>query len=490
MNKFQSIANAVDNYITTHTPNILREFTDFLSLPNHASSPEDTKRNAVFIKEMFEKRGVEIEISELPGARPFIYGEYNVPKAERTILLYAHYDGQPVNAGQWNSDPWNPIIRTTTIEKAGEIRPFPEHGEHIDPDWRIYARSASDDKAPFIAIAAALDALRENNINVTSNLKFIFEGEEEIGSPHLAEYLRKYRKKLKADVLAICDGPVHQSGKPQLYFGARGFACLDITVYGPNRPLHSGHYGNWAPNPSLLLVHLLASMKDPDGNVRIENFYDGAEGLSDDEKKIIDAYPDTGDDLKSEFGIAKPEGKNNSLIERLLLPSLNIHGLEGGPVGNLAQNVIPSSASASIDIRLVKGIEPGVMLDRVEDHIRKQGFHIVREEPGIKTRMKYPWLAKIVRHEGYSAVRTRMDLPGTNAIIEAAQRAAGEEVVLLPTMGASLPLYIFKDLLNIPIVGIPIANHDNNQHGPDENIRIGNLWYGIKLFASLLAQAK
>ena len=485
MKQHNVIVNDVNKYISGRAHDILSEFSRFLSLPNHASSPEATKRNAAFIKEMFEKRGVKIEISELPGAAPFIYGEYIVPDADHTLLLYAHYDGQPVNTARWNSNPWKPVIRTNAIDKSGEFRPFPDQGEHVDPDWRIYARSASDDKAPFVAIASAFDALRENNINITSNLKFIFEGEEEIGSPHLAEYLRQQKEKLNADILLICDGPVHQSGKPQLYFGARGFGGLDITVYGPQRSLHSGHYGNWAPNPSLLLVHLLASMKDTDGMVLIDDFYNDTEPLSEEETNKIRSFPDVSEELRKQSGIAKPEGNDVTLIERLLLPSLNIRGIDGGPVGKKAQNVIPSSASASIDIRLVKGNDPAVILDRVEDHIRKQGYYIIREEPGTETRMKYPRLAKITRHEGYPAVRTRMDLPEIRSIIETARRSAGEEVVLLPTMGASLPLYMFEDILDTPIAGIPIANHDNNQHGPDENIRIGNLWYGVRLFTSL-----
>ncbi len=487
MAKNKSITNLTNTHILHHSNRILREFCDFLSLPNHASSTEDIRKNAVFIKEMFERRGVKIEIDEMPGASPFIYGEYNVPSAKQTILLYAHYDGQPVNPSQWQSDPWKPVIRTDKIENGGEEIPINDAGYRVTPDCRIYARSASDDKAPFIAIAAALDVLRENDIPITSNLKFIFEGEEEIGSPHLIDYLKKFEDKLQADVLAICDGPIHQSGRPQLFFGARGFAGLDITVYGPERHLHSGHYGNWVPNPSLLLVHLLASMKESGGKVLINGFYEGADQLSDEEKKNITTFPDNEEKLKAEFGIAKTEGEGEHLIERLLLPSLNIRGLDGGAAGKHAQNVIPASASASIDMRLVKGIDPDTMLDRVEEHIRRQGFHIIRDEPDNDTRMKYPRLAKIIRQEGYPAVRTRMDIPEAQFIRSAVERVADDDVVLLPTMGASLPLYMFEELLKLPIVGIPIANYDNNQHGQDENIRVGNLWYGMKLFSELFS---
>lgn len=486
MGNSKSIIQVLNNHINRNGHNLLREFSDFLALPNHASSIEDTRKNAAYIKDMFEKRGVNVEIAELPGASPCVFGEYRTPSAERTMLLYAHYDGQPANPSDWHSDPRHPVLRTDTIENGGEIRSFPSPGEPIDQDWRIYARSASDDKAPFIAIAAALDALRENNVPITSNLKFIFEGEEEIGSPHLAEYLQKYKDKLHADVLAICDGPVHQSGRAQLFFGARGYAGLDITVYGPNRHLHSGHYGNWAPNPSLLLVHLLASMKEPGGRVLVDGFYDGADTLNDDEKKSFSTYPDNDEKLKKELGIAQTEGNDENLIERLLLPSLNIRGLDGGETGRQAQNVIPSSSSASIDVRLVKGINPGAMLDRIETHIRRQGFYIIRDEPDNETRMKYPRLVKVVRHVGYAAVRTPMDIPAAQYIRHAVERIA-EEVVLLPTLGASLPLHDFDELLHIPIVGIPIANHDNNQHGPDENLRIGNMWYGVTLFASMFS---
>lgn len=487
MNRHQAVFEELDKFITRHGAPILGEFCEFLSIPNHASSVPDAERNAAFIKKMFENRGVATEVLRRTGAPPFVYGEYTVPSAERTLVLYAHYDGQPADATKWQSDPFSPLLRTNTIERGGQLRPIPQGDEEIDPCWRLYARSASDDKAPFVAMVAALDFLRQNNLPLTSNLKFIFEGEEEAGSRHLPEYLGRIRERLQGDVLLICDGPIHQSGLPQLYFGVRGFVAMDITLYGANRHLHSGHYGNWAPNPSLLLAHLLASMKDREGKVTIEGFYDGIEPLSEKERTLIGELPDPSAELKKELAIAQAEGEGN-LTERLLLPSLNIRGLDGGAVGTGAQNVIPPTATVSIDMRLVRGNDPNHMLDLVENHIRQQGFHIVRVDPDQQTRMRYARIAKVIRYEGYPAVRTAMDSPIAQFIIDAGRQVTGGEIILLPSLGASLPLYQFDRHLGIPIVGVPIANHDSNQHGPDENIRIGNLWYGIKLFASIFGR--
>ena len=293
-------------------------------------------------------------------------------------------------------------------------------------------------------------------------------------------------KDLEVDVWLICDGPVHQSRQPQLVFGVRGYTGLDITVYGATRYLHSGHYGNWAPNPAHLLARLLASMKDDEGNVLVEGFYGDTAPIGEAEREAMAALPDFDDDLRRELGLAATEADNALLAERLLIPSLNIRGLESAAVGSEARNVIPTEATASIDIRLAKGDDPVKMLDRVEDHIRRQGYHIVRDEPDMAVRLEYPKIAGVSRREGYPAARTGMDLPIVGDIIGAAERAADGPLVLPPTMGGSLPLYLFTELLAAPVVIVPIANHDDNQHAPNENLRLANLWYGIDLMAALL----
>jgi acetylornithine deacetylase/succinyl-diaminopimelate desuccinylase-like protein len=290
---------------------------------------------------------------------------------------------------------------------------------------------------------------------------------------------------LKADVWLICDGPVDQTRQQQVYFGARGVTGFELTVYGPRRELHSGHYGNWAPNPALMLAKLLASMKDDDGRVLVKGFYDGVEPLSDTERRAFTEAPDNDALLKRELGLGWSEGAGKKLIELINLPSLNIRGFSSSSVGATARNVVPSTATASLDIRLVKGVDHRAAVGRVVEHIRAQGYQVVENDPDDATRLKYPKIAKIVRQGGYNASKTSMDLPISQAVVVAVASARGR-VIRMPTLGGSVPLYIFTDNLKTPCIGIPIANHDNNQHSANENIRLQNLWDGIETMAALL----
>jgi acetylornithine deacetylase/succinyl-diaminopimelate desuccinylase-like protein len=470
-----------------HGARILEQYAGFLSIPNTPQDPQGLRRTAEEVRSQLNARGVEARLWEIEGVAPIVFGRLEVPESSRTIGIYAHYDGQPVDADRWTQPPFQPTLYTRAIEAGGSPRPFPGPDEVIDPEWRIYARSSGDDKAPFGALFAAFDALSAAGIPPTSNLVFFFEGEEERGSSHLGDYIDAHADELDVDLWLICDGPVHQSRRPQLVFGVRGITGLEITVYGAERYLHSGHYGNWAPNPAMMLAQLLASMKDSSGRVTIEGFYDSVEPLDEASQAALARLPAIDEALRGELGLVRTEADNAPLSERMLLPSLNLRGMVSATVGPTARNVIPTVAQASLDIRLVKGNDPDRMLDLVEQHVRAQGYHIVREDPDHATRLAHPRIAKIVREEGYPAVRTPMDLPQIRPVIDAARSAAGgEELVLLPTLGGSLPLYLFERRLHKPLVIVPIANHDNNQHGPDENLRVANLWYGVDLFAALL----
>lgn len=475
-------------YREAHGPAIIRDFARLLAIPNNASDSVGIHRNAEYIRSQLERRGVAAELLKIPGVPPIVYGELLVPGATRTLGIYVHYDGQPVDERRWTHGAWEPTLYTRLIQEGGEERPLPRDGEDVDLDWMIYARSAGDDKAPLGALLPVLSAFQEGGVTPTSNLIFFFDGEEEAGSQSLGEYMERYRDRLEAiDIWLFFDGPVHQSGRPLLTFGVRGVTGMEVTVYGPARSLHSGHYGNWSPVPGQMLAQLLASMKAEDGTVLVDGFYDTVEPIGDAEREALANLPPWDEELKHELGLARTEGEPQSLPERLLLPALTVRGLESGNVGDKARNVIPATATASLGIRLVKGNEPAHMSNLVEAHIRAQGYHVVREDPDMETRRRYPKIAKVTHDEGYRAARTDMNLPIARQLVVAVRAAAGDQgLVVVPALGGSLPLYLFTEGMGQPAVVIPIANHDDNQHAPDENLRIRNLWYGIDLYAALL----
>jgi acetylornithine deacetylase/succinyl-diaminopimelate desuccinylase-like protein len=479
-------AQAARNWRQAHEPAILTEYLSLLSIPNLASDGPNIRKNAAAIVAMMEKRGVKARLLDSPGASPVVFGEIDTPGASRTVTFYAHYDGQPLDPKEWATPPWQPVLRDRSLDQDGKVVALSAAAK-IDPEWRIYARSSSDDKAPIMAIATALDAVHAARIALKSNVKFVFEGEEEAGSTNLDKILSANKDLLRSDVWLICDGPVHQSRRQQIVFGARGVETVDVTVYGPRRELHSGHYGNWAPNPAMMLARLLASMKDDDGRVLVEHFYDGIEPLSETEKRAIAEAPkDTDAALKRELWLGRTEGGGKSLVDLLNLPSLNIRGMASARTGRQASNVIPASATATIDMRLVKGIDHKQAAARLTEHIRKQGYFIVDSNPSADTLMSHAKVAKVSSSEfGYNAARTSMDLPVSQLVIRTAESARGP-VIKLPTMGGSVPLVTIEDILKVPTITVPIANHDNNQHSFNENLRIQNLWDGIELMAAML----
>ena len=474
------------DHISENKVQILEDFRELLAMLNVAYDLPNIQKNANYIVEQLQERGVDAKLLRMVGTPPIVYGYLPVEGATRTLALYVHYDGQPVDKSRWSQDPWEPTLFSRAMDEGGTPIEWPGSNSDIDDEMRIYARSAGDDKGPITAILTALDAIQANQLQVSSNLVFFFEGQEEAGSVQLRRYLEDNRGLIdEIDLWMFCDGPVHQSRRPQLVFGVRGVTGMEVTVYGPKRSLHSGHYGNWAPVPGQQLATLIGSMKDEEGNVIIDGYYDDVEPLTSREIEALANIPDIDAALKEELGLADTEGKE-SLYERLLYPSLTLKGFSTGNVGSLARNVIPSEATASLGIRLVKGCDPDRMIDKVEAHIIKQGYHIVREEPDQETRMEYPKIAKVTRGSGYIASRTSMEDPTALEIVERTKDVAGEDLVLLPTLGGSLPLYLFTDVLNKPAIIVPIANHDNNQHAANENLRLANLWYAIELMGALM----
>ncbi len=484
-----AVRDSVRAYRQANERAILEEFVELLSIPNVASDTDNIHRNAKHIEAMLEERGVAAGLLALPGVPPVVYGELLQPGAETTVMVYVHYDGQPVQRENWDSEPWEPVLRSGALGKGGEPIEIDEVSGSFDPEWRLYARSTGDDKAPIVGLMTALDALRESGQTRSINLKFFFEGEEEAGSPHLAEYLERYERLLDADLWLFCDGPVHQTRRNQLAFGVRGITSFDVTVYGPTRQLHSGHYGNWAPNPILRLSHLIASMRDLDGHVLIEGFYDDVIPPTATELDAIENAPEVDELLRNELGLGETESPGKRLEEAILQPALNLKGIRAGDIGAQARNAIVDQATATFGIRMVPAQTPDELQPVIENHIRAQGYHIVRDTPSVHILREHEKVARVHWSEyGYPAVRFSMDEPLSRELITLLGEVLDEPLVTVPTMGGSLPLYIFQSRLNTPIILFPIANHDNNQHANNENMRLQNLWTAIELYAVIIAE--
>ena len=473
---------AIERWVAGHQRQILAEFTELLSIPDVGTDRPNIRRNAEFIRGMLERHGLKAELLETTG-NPLVYAERNVPGASRTILFYIPYDGQPVDPPKWKQEsPFHPIMRDGRMEDSAKTIPNFTSLDKFPDDYRIYARSASDDKAPIVALCAALDALQGKT---RSNIHVVIDGEEEMNSPSLTAAIARYRDKLRASLLLILDGPVHASGRPTLAFGARGIVTVDLTVYGPKMALHSGHYGNWIPNPGIRLAQLLATMKDEEGRTTIPGFYDSVPPLTAQQRQVLKSVPDDEPALLKLFGVAHPDAVGESLQEAIQYPSLNIRGMRSGYVDE-PRTIIPPDATAAIDIRLVKETPSERMIQLLRSHIEKQGYHVIDRDPDDATRMKYPKLLKFHAGEGTEAYRTEPESPEGAATTQALARMWGSEPVRIRTMGGTVPIAPFIRELNVPAVGVPIVNFDNNQHGDNENLRLGNLWTGIVTLAAML----
>jgi acetylornithine deacetylase/succinyl-diaminopimelate desuccinylase-like protein len=483
-------AQKIQQHIRNNDKRILEEFIRFLSIPNVSTDTLNIRKNAAFIKEMMERRGIKAELltGVTPGVTPAVFGEIITPGATRTIGFYAHYDGQPVNPEQWHEGlaPFRPVLITAPLESGGRIVGAYKNGDVVKPEWRIAGRGAADDKAGVMAILNAYEALAKTGHRLQANIKFFFEGEEEVGSIHLDEIFEQNKAKLQADCWIIIDAPRHVSGKKSIFFGVRGDVNMGLTVYGAKRPLHSGNYGNWAPNPALKLVQLLASMKDEKGQVLIKGFYDDVTPLTATEKKALAQIPDQDALLMKELGVHSPERQERSLAEAIMEPTLNINGIQSANIGMLASNIIPTKAEAELDLRLVKGNDHKRQAEKVIAHIKSKGYHVVNTEPTEEERRKYPNLIKVEVKHGYNAQRTPMDLPISKGIQAAVQSTTKEPLVLIPSMGGSLPLYLFEQILDSKVITVPIVNYDNNQHAENENVRVQYLWEGIETIAAIM----
>lgn len=481
------VSSIVSEYREANESLILNDFIELLSFPNVASNLDDMAVNADHIEGLLSARGFTTKQLQAGGA-PYVYAELLNPDATETLLLYAHFDGQPVDVDNWAYPPFTPTLLDAPLSSGGKPVDLENSPRNFDPESRLYARSAGDDKMPVIAIIHVIDALKQNNIELSVNLKLIFDGEEERGSPTLGQIIDDNPGLLNADLLLFCDAPMHQSRRAQLVFGVRGGRTLDMTTYGANRPLHSGHYGNWAPNPIMRMAYLLTSMRDESGRILIEGYYDGVAALTEAERSAIDAMPDVTELLKDELSVHTPEGAGTRLEELITLPAFNVRGLSAGGVGNQGRNIILASATASLNLRLVPNQNPETIRTLIEAHISQQGFHIVYDEPSDETLRDNEKVIKLDwRGAGGSGLRTSMDGEMAQRLIKL-MREITPDLILTPSMGGGLPLNAFRSRMQTPIIILPLANHDNNQHAENENLRLQNLWDAMTVYGAVLAK--
>lgn len=465
----------------------LEFFKTFLALPNDANKSEDIVALLNWIEPEFKASGFVTKRIKTKGS-PVLYAENNVKNAKGTVLVYLQADGQPVSPSKWEQDnPYNPTLKRRIGNDSWEKVEWSAINSITSSELRIFSRSASDSKGPMAQFIYGIRALNNYGWKRDFNLKVIVDTEEELGSPNLAEMVSNYKDLLKADMLMVFDGPPHISNKPTLNFGARGIMLLELKVHGPKIPQHSGHMGNFVPNPAFKLSNLLASMKSLEGKVLIDGFYDDVH-ISEDLKKQLSKIPDDVDKMKLDIGFAIPELVGETLQESLQYPSFNIRGLSSAWTGKQVRTIIPDSALAEIDIRLVETSQPNAIISSIKKHIEAQGFYITKGQPSELERSKYPHIVEFNHRLAYKAFRTEFDSNIGLMLRKALFRLNGKEPLLIRTLGGSVPISPMVNMLNIPAVLVPTVNMDNNQHSPNENIRLDSFIYGLEVVLAVFSE--
>jgi len=463
----------------------IQDLREFVAIPNDALNADDIDDNLIWLKRQFEKRGfntAELETENLP----LFFAALPMDDSKPTILLYMHFDGQSVDPSKWDQpNPYKIVLKAPT-DNGWETHPFSDMLEDIDYDWRLFGRSTSDDKGPIIMFLNAIDLLKKEGKTIPLNIKVILDGEEEKGSKPIAKAVKQYRELLDTDFLVIADGPTHPSNKPTVVYGCRGITTMTVTTHGPHKPQHSGHYGNYAPNPGFQLAQLLATMKDANGKVIIPGYYDGI-NIDEATQTILKSVPDDDTLIAEKLQFKSPEKVGGFYQEALQYPSLNIRGLGSGWIGDKARTIVPESATAELDLRLVPETDGNRLKQLVKAHIIKQGYHILDHTPSKEERMKYDKIVTITERGVTDAFRTDFSNEYGTFLVKTLGNTFSEEVVQIRIMGGTVPISPFVNELQVPAFVVPMVNADNNQHSPNENIRIGQLAYGIKAFYAILS---
>jgi acetylornithine deacetylase/succinyl-diaminopimelate desuccinylase-like protein len=461
------------------------ELRDFVSIPNDALEHADINRNLTWLTKKFNERGFNSTVLPTEGESLF-FAALPMEDNKPTILFYMHLDGQSVDPSKWDQpNPYEVVLKSKDGD-TWKTQAFDSLANNLNYDWRLFGRSTSDDKGPIVMLLNTIDLLKKNNVTIPFNVKVILDSEEEKSSKPLPKAVKEYRDLLKADFLVINDGPVHVSGKPTVVYGCRGITTLTLTTYGPIKPQHSGHYGNYAPNPGFQLAQILAGMKDSNGKVLIDGYYDGI-SLDEATLVVLKSVPDDAKIINTNLAIKTPETVGSFYQESLQYPSLNIRGLGSGWVGEKARTIVPGSATAEIDMRLVPESDGNRLKGLVKKHIQNQGFFVTDKIPTKEERMAHDKIITITEGSVTNAFRTDLDNPYGEFLVKTLNDKFGEDVVQIRIMGGTVPIAPFINELKIPAFIVPMVNPDNNQHSPNENLKIGQIAYGIKTFYGILS---
>ncbi|WP_153733130.1 M20/M25/M40 family metallo-hydrolase [Sporosarcina obsidiansis] len=397
---------------------------------------------AQLLKEMMEEIGIETQIMQTDG-HPVVYGELVKDEKYFTLLIYGHYDVQPPEPiDDWLSPPFEPTIR----------------------NGRIYCRGAGDNKGQLIAQLLGLKTYMKVYGDLPINIKFIFEGEEEIGSPNLSSFVREHKGLLKADLVYTSDGSSHNSGAPLILLGTRGCLDLELKAKGADRENHSGNTGNILPNPAWKLINLLQTMCAQDGRVLVEGFYDHILPPSKREKELLQKLPFDAEDIGNKVGYPYLDMNGETYYHKLTMePTFNINGIQSGYTGDGIQTIIPSTAIVKMDVRLVVDQDPMDIFHKIQRHVKAH-------DPDIEI-------------EFISAMepsRTSSDLEIVKVVTKAVQNVYQQEPLVQPSLGSSLPDYVWTKILGVPSIIMPYANFDQGNHSPNENLDIEYFLNGIQ----------
>jgi acetylornithine deacetylase/succinyl-diaminopimelate desuccinylase-like protein len=458
----------------------------FLRLPNDGNFPIQIEKNKAWCDSVFTLLNFKTQTIKTDGA-PLLFAEKIYHQNRKSILFYLQIDGQPIDSSAWSQNsPYEPILKEHKNGIWSQVE-FDMQQEHFNEDIRIFARSASDSKGPAMSLISALQILQEQNINPEYNVKVIMDFQEELGSPDLPQAVLNNQELLKAEMLLIMDGTRHLSNLPTLTYGARGITTATIKVFGPKNALHSGQYGNYAPNPVFKAAELISSLKDENGIVLIPEFYKGV-NLNTRDRELLASIPENIDSLKNRLGISKPDQVAATYQEALQFPSLNVRGLSAGWTGKEVRTIIPEEVIIEIDMRLVPETPAERQLMLLRSHIIKQGFFLVDSMPTKEQRATNDKLASLSYRIGSKPFRTNMDGTIATFLNKSLQKVFGESIIHMRTTGGSQPMAPFIEALNIPAVSVRIPNPDNNIHAPNENLRLGNYKEGITSCLAILTE--